>query len=306
MNAIVKDGVWPTMVTPFTAANSIDYAGLEEMIEWYIAHHVDGLFAVCQSSEMFYLSLEERVSLARFVKKQCGDRIPVIASGHISASLDDQIYELRRMAETGVDALVLVSNRLAGMDEPEDIWKQNAERILQSIPDIPLGLYECPHPYKRLMSPELLQWCALTGRFSFLKDTCCDVREMASKIEAVKNTALQIFNANSATLWESMKIGIAGYCGVMGNFHPDLYSWMVRNGLHEPERAQRLQNFLGLSSVVEAQCYPVNAKYYLQREGVNISLYTRSREYTALTASHRLELQQLHALTQEYWAAYRV
>lgn len=42
-----------------------------------------------------------------------GDRIPVIASGHISDSMEDQIDELRSIADTGVDAVVLVSNRLA-------------------------------------------------------------------------------------------------------------------------------------------------------------------------------------------------
>ena len=108
----IPDGVWPTMITPYTEDNKIDYNCLEELIEWYVRKGVDGLLAVCQSSEMFFLSLEERVELARFVKKAANGRIPVIASGHISASMEEQIYELKAMADTGIDALVLISGNL--------------------------------------------------------------------------------------------------------------------------------------------------------------------------------------------------
>ena len=54
-------GVWPVMLTPFTDHNEVDYPALERLTEWYIENGVSGLFAVCQSSEMFFLSLEERV-----------------------------------------------------------------------------------------------------------------------------------------------------------------------------------------------------------------------------------------------------
>ena len=52
-------GAWPVMLTPFTEEGKVDYKGLERLIEWYIENGVSGLFAVCQSSEMFFLSLEE-------------------------------------------------------------------------------------------------------------------------------------------------------------------------------------------------------------------------------------------------------
>eukprot|EP01049_Picozoa_sp_SAG25_P025075 SAG25_NODE_11694_length_298_cov_0.773869_1_plen_45_part_10 len=38
--------------------------------EWYIASGVAGLFAVCQSSEMYALSEDERLELAGYVAAQ--------------------------------------------------------------------------------------------------------------------------------------------------------------------------------------------------------------------------------------------
>lgn len=61
------EGIIPVMLTPFTADNKIDYLGLKRLIDWYIENGADALFAVCQSSEMQYLTLEERVELASFV-----------------------------------------------------------------------------------------------------------------------------------------------------------------------------------------------------------------------------------------------
>lgn len=53
---------------------------------------------------MFFLSLEERVELARFIKEKAAGRVPVVASGHISDMIEDQAEELNAVAGTGVNA----------------------------------------------------------------------------------------------------------------------------------------------------------------------------------------------------------
>ena len=100
------------MLTPFDDQGTIDWGGLEALIDWYLEKGAEGLFAVCQSSEMQFLSLAERTDLARFTVKAVSGRVPVIASGHIADDASDQAAELLAMAKTGIDGLVLVSNRL--------------------------------------------------------------------------------------------------------------------------------------------------------------------------------------------------
>ena len=298
-NKKINSGVWPTMLTPFTESGKVDYPALENLIEWYIKHGVQGLFAVCQSSEMFYLSVEERAEIAKFVVEVADSRVQVIASGHVSDNIDDQISELQRIGDTGVDAVVLVSNRLADVNESDELWKKNAESIINKL-DVPLGIYECPYPYKRLMNPDLLRWCASTGRFLFLKDTCCDTKQIEAKLQAVEGTNLKIYNANSVTLLESLKVGVEGYSGVMANYHPDLYVWLCNNWSTKPELAQKLQDVLGLASVIEYQYYPVNAKYHMQLEGLDINLESRVKKDDELSYSKKLEVMQLKAVIDEY------
>lgn len=296
MNYMIPDGVWPTMITPFTDSNKIDYRALEEMIEWYIEKNVDGLFAVCQSSEMFNLKLDERVQLAKFIKRKV-NKIPVIASGHVSDDISKQILELKSMASTGIDALVLVTNRLARKNEKDDIWKNNFIKIVNKIPNISLGFYESPYPYPRLLKPDLLKWCTFCKRVRFLKDTSCDLKQIKLKLEAIKNSKLKIFNANSATLFQSLKLGVSGYSGVMGNFHPELYVWLTKNWFNFQEEAAKLQDFLGMTSIIERQYYPVNAKYFLQLEGLNILLNSRKQDKNNFTDSLRLEVKQFRNLS---------
>ena len=58
-------GVWPVMITPLRD-NRIDYDAVLRIIEWYDKNGVDGIFAVCQSSEMSELEpTQERVELAK-------------------------------------------------------------------------------------------------------------------------------------------------------------------------------------------------------------------------------------------------
>lgn len=300
MRYTIPDGVYPTMLTPYTNDNQIDYDGLAELVEWYIGQGVAGLFAVCQSSEMQHLTLAERTGIARFVKEGSRGRVTVIASGHISEDINDQIDELKAMQDTGVDAVVMISSRIVRKDEDDEAWKRNAERILTEIPAVPLGVYECPSPYHRLMSPELLKWCAETGRFVFLKDTCCNIDQLRAKCKAVEGTSFKIYNAHAASLLESLKIGCAGFSGIMANFHPNLYVWLTENWERFPDKAEMLQNFLGLASLAEGQKYNINAKYHLQLEEVPVELYSRTRDYMEFGLPDRMIMEQMNRFTRGF------
>ncbi len=262
------EGIVPVMLTPFTEDNHIDYQGLKHLIDWYIDNGADALFAVCQSSEMLFLSLEERVELSKFVVDYTAGRVPVISSGHISPALEDQISELNAIAQTGVDALVLVTNRLDANNDGTEVFMQNLTTLMDALPaDMPLGLYECPAPYRRLLSDEEIQFCANSGRFVVLKDVSCDLDTVKRRVELVKGTPFNIINANAAIAYEAMQHGSKGFSGVFTNFHPDLYHWLYHDAQTAPEYAEQLAWFLSLSAVTETLGYPKNAKVFHQRLG---------------------------------------
>ena len=293
----IASGIYPVMITPFTADNQVDYEAVDQMMEFYARGGCQGVFAVCQSSEMFCLTEEERVKLAARVVKAAAGRMCVVASGHISDRMEDQIRELRRVSETGVDAVVMISNRLAGKDEPDEVLIQNMHRILDAIPGVTFGMYECPYPYKRLLTPKVLEAMAETGRFTFIKDTCCDADLIARRI-ALLHGRIQLFNANCATALETLQSGADGFSGIMANFHPDLLVWMYENYRQQPEKARQLSAMLSVMSMAEGCQHPIGAKYHMNLVGVPMELRCRVKNADCFDKMDRHTIEDLKTMEE--------
>ncbi len=303
----INNGVYPTMITPFTDDNKIDYDGVKALIDWYAKKGVDGIFAICQSSEIFFLSFEERLELLKFIMANKPEGMSIVASGHTADDLDLQIKEAKAFIDCGIDAYVFISNRFAKENEDDDVLLKNMEYVASNLPEIPLGVYECPYPYKRELSPYVMKKMVKSGRYQFIKDTCCNTAKLKEKLEIIKGTSVKLFNANAATLTESLKMGAHGYSGVMANFHPELYCALIKAfNAGEADKLEFLQNLVGYFSVTECQCYPVNAKYYVSLDGVNIGINTRTRNPAELTESRRMEIDQMYAFTQAVKARFDI
>ena len=271
------EGIVPVMITPYTEAGEIDYAGLERLIEWYIAKGSDALFAVCQSSEMQFLSVQERSALGKFVVKQAAGRVPVVVSGHISDDPHSQLEELTVAAETGADGVVLVTNHLDPKNRGSEPFLGNLKWLLERLPkDMPLGLYECPAPYRRMLSDDELRFCVDSERFVLLKDVSCDLETVKRRVTMTAGTPFAILNANAAIAYDAMKAGSRGFNGVFTNFHPDLYKWLYTSGAKHPALAEEVATFLVLAALAEPFGYPVLAKMYHQRLGTFASIKSRT------------------------------
>ena len=292
----IHPGVWPVMITPFTEDNKIDFKAVEGLTNWYIEKGCTGIFAVCQSSEMAYLTEQEKLDLARCVADTVAGRIQLVASGHTADAKEDQFRQIEDMMKIpGIDSYVLVSNRLDQNHEGEEVFFQNAHEIFQRFPEVDFGIYECPAPWKRLVSLEFLKQVAPEGRMVFLKDTCCDYELVRERLKAVEGTPLKIFNANAQSWFDGACHGSAGYNGVMANFHPEIYKWAFDHRDSDPEKAKLVSDFLTLAAMIEMRLYPVSAKYYHSLVGVPMTTVSRRQDCGLLDKNARGEVESLIA-----------
>lgn len=306
MNVLFPNGVYPTMMAPYRDNGEIDFPGLEKLLDWYISHGCAGMFALCHSTEMHLLSMEERLRVVSFVCrhmdahfKKTGIRIPVVAAGTFSNDAAEQAEEVCAISEAGADDVVWITNRLDPRQEGDGAFLARAEKLLQKIPShIPLGFYECPQPYKRLLTREILRWALETDRFYFIKDTCCNPAMLRERIEQLSGSHLKLFNANAQTLLDTFRQGAAGYSSCMANVHPDLYAWLYHHHQTHPLLAQRLQELLTFTATFELYAYPVNAKYIMcKHEGVPIGISSRMRPTEDFDDYNRVIADQLYQLT---------
>lgn len=293
----IAPGVWPVMITPYTEGHKISYKAIEGLCNWYIERGCAGIFAVCQSSEMLYLTPQEKLDIAKAVSDAVGGRIQIVASGHTADDKPTQFRELEDMMKIpGIGAYVLISNRLDQKNEGEEVFAANAEEFFTRYPEIDFGIYECPQPWKRLVSTEFLAKAGKEGRMVFLKDTCCDYELIRERLKAVEGTPLKIFNANAQSWYDSVLHGAAGYCGIMANFHPEIYKWAYDHKDSDPERAQLAAHFLTMAGMIEMRIYPCNCKFHQQLVDVPMSVFSRSADCAKLDKNARGEVEALIAM----------
>lgn len=291
-NMKLPSGVWPVMLTPFDRRGSIDWDAYAALIEFQITAGVAGLFAVCGSSEAHHLTVDEQVRLARQAVETSGGRVPVVGGAIGAESLSELNMLVHRMAETGVDAVVVGVNQLAPVTAGEREWRRAMEALLQQTHSIPLGTYECPTPYHRLLPEATVRWLAETGRFRFHKDTQCDAEPVRRKIQAVHGTSLTFLNAHTPTLLQSLRDDGDGYCGVGANFFPELYVALCRDHAAQPRAAAQLESFLLRAGPLIDEGYPASAKACLALRGMPITTTCR-QAVPALPPGHRDQMLQL-------------
>lgn len=223
MTTTTWSGCFPVMLTPFTADGAIDENGLDALIEWYLGHGATGLFACCQSSEIGCLGWEERLWLAKRVVARVRGRVPVVGTGSLGiGDLAAETACLTRFAETGVDATVIITGHVVPPEADDAAAVDLLERIAAAVPGVALGLYECPRPYKRLISVDGVARLAASGRWRYFKETACDPLVSAAKARACQGTPLALFDACMAQVSSSLAAGAAGTSPILANLVPDL------------------------------------------------------------------------------------
>ena len=270
-------GSYPAMLTAFQDDGAIDWDGVDRLTDYCIETGVTGIFAGGLSAEITEMDDEEKGALAERIIRRAAGRVPVVAGAIVWGPLDRQTELIRRVHAAGADAVTVAVSQLAGRDEDDRVWIENAGMLLDRIPDeIRLAMYECPLPYHRLLSDETIAWAAQSGRFCFLKDTSCNIDTIRRRLDLIRGTRLQLLNANTRTLLMSLQAGAEGFCGIGANYMPELFTWLCRHHEDQREMAAKLHEFMdSLLDLQESEFYPASAKEYLRQRGLDIGQYSR-------------------------------
>jgi len=292
----LPEGFIPVMLTPFTADLQVDYPGLSRLTEFYLDAGAVGLFANCLSSEMYELSPQERLEVIDAVVKQVAGRVPVVATGTIGGSIPEMAEFSKQVYALGVDAVIILNNQFVNEDETDELFLERMQEWLALTPGIPFGIYECPVPYKRLVSIPVLGDLLVTGRLVYHKDTSLKIDEVRAKIHAGENYIFGLYDAYIEHAIDSLSAGAKGLSCIQGNYFPDLIVKLCA----APKKYAEIQEFLSAHMELMHQSYPTSAKYVLQKMGFPINLATR-RKVDELTPEN---MSRLDALIEEYHARF--
>ena len=265
MKRALKDyyeGIYSLMLTPYFDDKSVDYKTYEEYADWQVSQGVEHLFAVCGSSEMAELTLEERLKLASLTVKHKGDTT-VVATANMEKDLDAQIEEVKRMSATGVDGIVFTTK---GMGDREDELVEYIGK-LKSNTHLPVFMYEFPGARPNLISghtySRLVKECGILG----IKDTTSTIEGITDKLEQKGDSC--VIQANMPFLFEAFKRGSRGVmatptsCG--GAFFQRFYEAFLRGDMKLAE--QRYDEIILLDNAIDSG-FNNSAKYLVQLQGI--------------------------------------
>lgn len=291
----------PVMLTPFDSNLKIDFDALSQLTDFYRACGAKGFFANCLSSEMYNLDNEERLALTKHVVKDVKGKMPVVATGSFGDTIEERADFTKKMYDTGVDAVILITSHFAAKEEDDRVLIDNLEKFLSLTGNIPLGTYECPSPYKRIITPEVLRFMISSGRFIYHKDTTLDLEKIKTKLEIMQGSPMEFYDAHTPNTMDSLQMGAQGMSCIAGNLYPELFSWMCANATKPAKQADVtwLQSELTRADAIISQGYPTSAKYFLQKRGVPILPICRSSK-TSLTAEQKQGLDEIYDLLPQW------
>lgn len=251
------------MLSPFLEPGEIDWEGYRRLIDFYIKQGAHGLFAACLSSESHFVSATTRVDLVRVAVEHSAGRVPVVGGVMGCSDIIERSEQARAIISVGAEAAVIPLGEVVGVSESDGAWIAEMDRFLDAIPEVTLGLYECPVPYKRMLTDELSKYAAKTGRFAFIKETSGDLSEMRRKLATCSASGLKVFSANDSSILDAYAIDVNGYSGLQTNLWTDLHVKLFECRLSRPDVAQKIQTFLTDHNWVLSKQYPASAKRFL-------------------------------------------
>lgn len=277
MNNERFQGIYALLLTPFREDGAVDWPLYERYVEWQLSHKPHHLFAVCGSSEMRTLDLEERLKLAELAVHRAGTT-PVVATANVETAFEAQKEEIRRMEATGVSAIVLTTQGLG--DEDERLIQYVEEmRLLTSLPVI---LYEFPGIGPRWIRPSTYKRLVDTGQVIGVKDTTCTMEGITGKLEAAPES--HVLQANIPYVLDALRAGAGGVMSTLGATGAPLLLKLWEEVRSRDAAADDTYGLIvGMNSVL-GSCFPATGKYFVSLAGIPFP--TRTRQGKQLEPAH--------------------
>jgi len=264
MNKIKGTGV--ALVTPFNEDKSVDYKGLENLLNHVIDGGIDYLVLMGTTGESVTLSKGEKVAVVDFCKKINNSRIPVVLG--IGGNNTMQVVEDIKSANLdGIDAILSVSPAY-NKPSQEGIY-QHYKMISGNCP-LPIIVYNVPGRTASNISAET------TVRMANDFENIVAVKEASGDMDQImkiiknKPSNFVVLSGDDGLTLPMIHMGAEGVISVIGQSHPKEYSDMVSFGLSgHKEIANQLHNKLYDFYVpLYAEGNPVGIKASLELLGI--------------------------------------
>ena len=212
----ISTGAGVAIVTPMTETGAVNYAKLEELLEFQIANRTDSIIICGTTGEASTLSHEEHLEVIRFTIEKVAKRIPVIA-GTGSNCTETAVYLSQEAEKYGADGLLLVSSYYNKATQKGLI--AHFKTIADSV-KIPVILYNIQGRTGVNIAPETVAYLAKNvENIVGIKEASGNISQVA-KIARLCGDSLDIYSGNDDQIVPLLSLGGKGVISVLSNIAP--------------------------------------------------------------------------------------
>jgi len=244
------------IVTPMHADGSLDYPGLNKLIDWHIAEGTDGIVIVGTTGESATVNVEEHCSLIKAAVQHTKGRIPIIA-GTGGNSTAEAIELTRYAKEAGADAALLV---VPYYNRPtQEGMYQHFKAIAEAV-DLPVILYNVPGRTVADMSNETILRLAAIRNIIGVKDATGNIGRGIDLLRLAPKS-FAVYSGDDPSAMALMLAGGQGNISVTANVAP--------RAMHEMCKAA-MAGDIARAIEINNKVFPLHQKLFIEPNPVPV------------------------------------
>ena len=255
------------IVTPFNPDNTINYDAILKVANYMIDGGVEGLIIAATGGKSATMSLEERIALTKFMKKEVGNRVPIIV-GTGTNNTAASIETTKAIEAAGADAFLLVSPYYNKPNQ-EGLY-QHFKAIAEST-SLPVFLYNVPGRTGVSIAPDTIARLAQVPNIYGMKDASGNMDNLTTLLRTVPEH-FKVYTGDDNLAVPALSIGVYGLISVCAQVAPAPIKEMMdafRAG--ELEKAAKMhRDLFPLLDVMFIASNPVPTKVALNLMGYDV------------------------------------
>lgn len=254
------------IVTPMFEDGSVDWKGLEKLVEWHIEQGTNSIVAVGTTGEASTLSMAEHTQVIKEIIRVANKRIPIIAG--TGANSTHEAIELTKEAKAlGADAALLVTPYY-NKPTQEGLY-QHYKAVAEAV-DLPQILYNVPGRTGVDMHNDTVIRLADIPQIVGIKDATGDVARGTALLAGLQGKNMFVYSGDDATAYQLIEQGALGNISVTANIAPKAMSEICATGLAGEHQAAADLNakIANLHNILFCESNPIPVKWALHEMGL--------------------------------------
>lgn len=209
-------GTFTALITPFKKDESFDEKTFRNLIEKQVESGVEGIVPCGTTGESSTLSSEEHLEIVRIAVDAAKGRVKVIAG--TGSNCTREAVEMTKKAEKlGIDASLQISPYY-NKPTQRGLY-QHFEKIAESVPNLPIILYNVPGRTAKKIDPETIIELAKIPNILGLKDATGSISD-AKIIFGKVSKDFTILSGDDSLTVDFCSVGGKGLISVASNLFP--------------------------------------------------------------------------------------